>query len=62
MNKLIWLWDALVTERRLTQFPDAVNAAYQCGRIEGRQEGYCEAMEKVTTDLLAAAGSHSKEA
>lgn len=55
----MWLWDALVVERRLTQFPVAVNQAHE----RGRHEGYCEAMEKVTTDLLTAAGAqHSKEA
>lgn len=34
MNKLLWLWDALVVERRLTRFPAAVNAAYERGREE----------------------------
>jgi hypothetical protein len=42
VNKLTWLWDVLVRERRLTRFSDAVNAAYE----RGLQQGYNQAIEQ----------------
>lgn len=45
MNFLCWLWDALVRERRLTRFPEAMNSAYESGLREARREARREAYE-----------------
>lgn len=60
MNTLVWLWDVLVGERRMTRLPEAINAAYQAGYSQALNDMLVAAKQQSHHEFVNAYGKRAE--